>query len=378
MTQLSELQSLVQTAVGDPDYTAATITGLLNQAADEAAGRLRLAGLAAESPLVISYKSGACTDGFTGAANIPIYSPSHGYVTGDIVMPSGIVGTTELNSNLYAVTRTDGDNFTLQNTTYNAVEPNYTAWQSAAISAIDLTGTDVKITTSAAHGFTTGNDVFFKQVDGTTELDGNKYTATVIDTTSFTLDNTTPANYTPFAAAAGDNKVYSAATFYKAYIDLPSNFDLHREKCLLRVYSVGQDTHFDYQGGLTQSWATFIQNYPSFDETGNIRLFTVSKGKLYFHPMPTTTDTLILYYTRLPTAMSSATDTPDGFPSWFHRRLVEYAAKEILEERGQLQLAEIRAGKWERSIQELQAFLAPPDTLPTYIDDGGEFYADFD
>jgi surface protein len=47
---------------------------------------------------------------------------------------------------------------------------------------------DVKVTTVSAHGLTTGNKIFIKDVVGTTEANG-LHTVTVIDTTNFTLDS---------------------------------------------------------------------------------------------------------------------------------------------------------------------------------------------
>lgn len=62
------------------------------------------------------------------------------------------------------------------------------------ISAI-LNSNPCEVTTTAAHGFATGNEVEFSGVGGMTQLNGNTYTITVVDADTFTLDATDATAY---------------------------------------------------------------------------------------------------------------------------------------------------------------------------------------
>jgi len=56
-----------------------------------------------------------------------------------------------------------------------------------------------QVTTSAAHGFETGDSISFTGVGGMTELNGNSYTITVVNTTTFTIGADTTA-FTAFTS----------------------------------------------------------------------------------------------------------------------------------------------------------------------------------
>ena len=63
------------------------------------------------------------------------------------------------------------------------------------ISNVELTdGNPVSITTANNHGFVTGDKIIISGVDGTTELNGNRYTITITTPTTFTLDGTSYDN----------------------------------------------------------------------------------------------------------------------------------------------------------------------------------------
>jgi len=62
----------------------------------------------------------------TGTDPVSIEVTAHGYVTGDILKVEDVVGTVELNDNVYTITVTDADNFTLDGTDSS----NFTAYTS--------------------------------------------------------------------------------------------------------------------------------------------------------------------------------------------------------------------------------------------------------
>lgn len=68
------------------------------------------------------------------------------------------------------------------------------------LAGIVLSGTDPVAVETATHGFHTGDVVTFASIVGTTELNGNSYTITVVDTTHFTLDDTDSSEYTAYTS----------------------------------------------------------------------------------------------------------------------------------------------------------------------------------
>lgn len=68
-------------------------------------------------------------EGITKANPASVNDPTHGLITGDEIEITGIVGMTELNGRRFIVTRTDGDNYTLDDENSS----NYTAWSSGGV-----------------------------------------------------------------------------------------------------------------------------------------------------------------------------------------------------------------------------------------------------
>jgi len=82
----------------------------------------------------------------TGTTPVSIKLVAHGFSTGDQVIPSDIVGTTELNGNTYRITKTDADNFTLDDTDSS----NFTAWTSGGtVASWDTTDSGWKLAQEA-------------------------------------------------------------------------------------------------------------------------------------------------------------------------------------------------------------------------------------
>ncbi len=79
----------------------------------------------------------------------------------------------------------------------------------ADVSAVTLVSAAVVvITTDAVHGRSTGDQVIFSDVEGTTELNDNTYKITVTSTTKFTLDGTDSDNFSAWTSG-GDVSVWS-------------------------------------------------------------------------------------------------------------------------------------------------------------------------
>ena len=68
----------------------------------------------------------------SGSSEVSIEATAHGYVTGDFVAFDSVGGTVELNTGIYQITKTDADNFTLDDTD----STNFTAYTSGGTVAL--------------------------------------------------------------------------------------------------------------------------------------------------------------------------------------------------------------------------------------------------
>ena len=139
----------------------------------------------------------------TNASPIEITtSTSHGYSTGESVNISGVPGNNAANGD-WQVTVVDSTRFTLDGSSGNGDFVNtgtgYWAGRIATITNIARTS-PVEITTAAAHGLATGDQVLVREVTGLEAFVVlGKQTVTVTGPTTLTLDFTA----TPLAATGG-------------------------------------------------------------------------------------------------------------------------------------------------------------------------------
>lgn len=68
------------------------------------------------------------------------------------------------------------------------------------ITGITLTGTNPVVITIVSHGLTTGRQVVFSSIAGTTELNDNTYKITSTGTNTFTLDDTVASSFTAWTS----------------------------------------------------------------------------------------------------------------------------------------------------------------------------------
>ena len=126
---------------------------------------------------------------------------------------------------------------------------------------------------------------------------------------------------------------------------------------------------------LYESFHKLLRKYPLLDETGAVEFVAVKGDYLYYNPVPSTAEALILHYFRDPTAMSTSGSSPDGIPSHLQERLlVNYAAKEILglieqSVKGITLRSQKYEQKFQRAMADLVAFIGPEDIEPIYYDD---------
>ena len=81
------------------------------------------------------------------------------------------------------------------------------------------------VTTLSAHGFSTGDEVGFLNIGGMTQLNGNGYTITVVNTTTFSLNGTDTSAFTTFTAGGKvylntNASSYTAGTGGELYLEI--------------------------------------------------------------------------------------------------------------------------------------------------------------
>ena len=153
-------------------------------------------GLTLDNPITIS--------GATRAKPCVITATGHGLSDGDNVKIRNIKGMTELNN----------DRFIVIEKTTNTLELLDTDSENT-ITAITQANPGV-VTTLTDHGYSTGDEVGFLSVGGMTQLNGNGYTITVINATSFSIGVDSSA----YGAYTSGGKVYknTDASAFTAYI----------------------------------------------------------------------------------------------------------------------------------------------------------------
>lgn len=351
----ADLVIYVQDRVKDEGTPYLTkILRAINTAHREACGKYNFPQLAsidtAESHLA-TIEGVTLTDG----AVVSIDAADHGLATGDMVLVRGIVGTTQLNSRVFVITVVDTNTFTLNNTKYKAGEANYSAYVSATVSGISLAGDLVRIT-ATAHGLATSDRATFADVVGTTELNGNTYTVTVIDDNAFDLNDTDPANFTAWASGG----VAYTGLFSKPYIDLPSDYhyglDGSRRKG--KVYSETQR----YNIPVYDSAQEFDRRYPYLDESGNVTAMVVKGDKLWAQPIPDSVEYFRRHYQRLPADIANDAAEPEAVPDHLREGVIGARAVGNLHLwDGELNLAAPWLSLAETNFQAMLDFLGPED-----------------
>lgn len=73
---------------------------------------------------------------------------------------------------------------------------------------------------------------------------------------------------------------------------------------------------------IAHSFISFIETYPLLNKVGTITEVFEHGKKLYYQGIPTTEETLTLYYYRKPVAMEEYEDVPDGIPEHLQMSLL--------------------------------------------------------
>lgn len=164
-------------------------------------------GLSLDNPITIT--------GVTAANPAVVTASSHGLSDGDPVKIRSVSGMTEIN----------GDKFIVIEKTTNTFEILDTDGSKNVI-AVTRANPGV-VTTLSDHNFSTGDEVGFLNIGAMTQLNGNGYTITVINATSFSLNSTNTSSFTTFTSGGKvylntNSSSYSAGTGGEVHLEVTS------------------------------------------------------------------------------------------------------------------------------------------------------------
>jgi hypothetical protein len=151
-----------------------------------------------------------------------VTATAHGFVQGDKVKFTGVVGTTELNDNTYRVDNVTVNAFELTDTqTESPVDVSaFTAYTSdgeikrqPTVSVTGATQTNPVVITARKHGFVAGETVEVENVLGMTQLNGNRYVVANPTANTFELQSANGTVFSAYTSAGDINKVADVSGF---------------------------------------------------------------------------------------------------------------------------------------------------------------------
>ncbi len=161
--------------------------------------------------------------GITQANPCVVTSAGHGFVDGDEIFITDVMGMTQINDSAYIVTNSATNTFELDgidSTTFAAYKSGGfvsrtfltlgTTSGSTAISTVSLANPCV-VTTSGAHGLATGQVVVLASIKGTAQLNQGAYCITVLDGTHFELNGIDARDLTAYVSG-GTVAVFTEVT----------------------------------------------------------------------------------------------------------------------------------------------------------------------
>jgi len=229
---------------------------------------------------------------------------------------------------------------------------------SDAVEDITLTPGSAVAIQATGHGRSTGDRVIFAGVGGTTELNGNIYTITVSNDNNFTLDGTDGDDFTAWT---------SGGNFYCPSVSLPSDYHrgLHGRAIAGSVYSKDRDEHVK----VYESFTRFLLDYDDLNHTGSVEGVCAHGGKIWYQYVPTSPDTLTLYYYRVPDDSADNSSYPDGMPAQADEAIIYHCLQKIAESRQNWEAVRGWKALFEEEMTRLSSFYGPDDKRAITIRD---------
>lgn len=126
----------------------------------------------------------------------------HGYVTGDKVFITAVVGMEQVNDVVFDVTLIGANTFSIgvDSTTYDAYVSDGTGQKLKSTAITNITKANPAVVTSAAHTLSTGDIVTIYGVLGMVEVNGLTFTVDKINANSFSLRGINSTGYTAYSS----------------------------------------------------------------------------------------------------------------------------------------------------------------------------------
>jgi Flp pilus assembly protein TadG len=146
---------------------------------------------------------------FSATCEIQVTAASHGFATGDWVYITGVNGMTSINntaSATWVVGATATNTFILTGSN-GPSSSNFSATGTPTASKCFTAVCEVRVTTSASHGFSNGDLISIRNVGGMTQINntnGNTWTIGSVTSTTFMLPGSVGTSYGTYTASTGN------------------------------------------------------------------------------------------------------------------------------------------------------------------------------
>jgi hypothetical protein len=138
--------------------------------------------------------------GATKARPVVITSSNHGFQNGDVVWITGVSGMTQLNKKAYTVTNRTSNTFELYRNGSRVDGRDYNSYSSGGKIQKCQTSDCSVVITSANHGLSNNDYVYFTDVGGMTELNGDTFLVGNVTTNTFTIDMQASSSLNPYTS----------------------------------------------------------------------------------------------------------------------------------------------------------------------------------
>jgi len=152
-----------------------------------------------------------------------------------------------------------------------------------------------------------------------------------------------------------------------SYVALPSNY----QRNLFDCYNSTRSWHIKIYGSLV----LLNRNFQQLDQAGSIQGVAIRGTNLHYQRIPSTSESLTLFYYRPPVDMASGATEPDGIPQHLARPLLVHGAckgiySEIEEDiKGKKVNTLYHEGEYNKALAKLIAFVGPEAKAPVDIQD---------
>ena len=162
----------------------------------------------------------------------------------------------------------------------------------------------------------------------------------------------------------------------RAYISMPDDFHRDLDFC----YSAAQNDKIKIYGSV--QYLRMQDDNQGMNRSGIIHGVARAGKRLYYQRIPTTADTLTLWYYRKPTELLKDNDEPSEFPSFCHEPVIVNGVLaelfSMIEDgiEGQKINTEYHKTKQKEALYDLEMFIGPKKDEPPIINDllGGIMY----